>query len=107
MIVPTPAGIFMVTEKEKKTPAPHFKIIDNPIVDKEHSNFLVVYYNPNESTEKLLTKIKKEKGEIIEKYENFNALVVSFLKEKKLDKTKKRLAKIKGVLHVQDNKNID
>lgn len=103
MVLPTPIGVYIVSEKEKKQPPTDATIMQTPIVDKQYSNVLIIYYDQQVGTDKLQKAVKKQKAQIVYSYENFNAIAVSFPEEKSLDEMVKYFSKVKGVLAVQKN----
>ena len=103
MISPTPVGIYIISEKEKTQLSTDATIMQVPIVDKQYSNVLIIHYDKQVGTDKLQKAVKKQKAKIVYSYENFNAVAVSFPKEKSLDGMVKYFSKVKGVLTVQKN----
>lgn len=103
MILPTPAGIYIISEKEKTQLPTDATIMQIPIVDKQYSNVLIIYYDKQIGTDKLQKAVKKQKAKIVYLYENFNAIAVTFPEEKSLDEMVKYFSRVKGVLAVQKN----
>lgn len=85
------------------------------VMPEEYSpSTLIVYYDGQTGSTPLLSAIRKMRGEVIYKYQNFNAVAFRIPDNAEIESVMKSIRKVKGVLSVQrdrimhlDNNKID